>query len=587
MWSVTRGSLRDDLIAGLTNAVIVLPQGVAFALIAGLPPQYGLYAAMIPPVIAAIWGSSLVMVTGPTTAISAVLFATLSESAVPGTADYIALALAMTVMVGLFQLMAGLARLGSLISFISHSVMTGFTAAAAILIAASQLGDALGIPASGGGSVIDRLERIWGSAGDFSAVALLIAAVTLAAIILCRRVSRRLPAYLVALVVGSVVAYFIDAAGAGIEMFQPLPSILPSFESPSINASILAQLAPGAATVAFVGLLEAVSIGRSFAIRRGERYDANQEIVGQGLANFVGGFFQAYAGSGSFTRSTLNAEAGAKTPVSAMFASVFLLGLLFLIAPYVIYIPVPAIAGIIIYVGWRLINVREIRHLIVHSRGETIIFAITFVAGVLVELEFAIIAGTIASLALFLKQSAQPYIAVLSPAVHKERRSFRNAEMFGLDQCPKISIRRMEGPLFFGSVEHVESRFRQIDRHLLSRNIIVFVLKGVGRLDLAGADFLIHEIKLARRRGGDFHLVAMYPSLIMALRRMDVLDVLGEDHLHISKGQAIEAAVPLVNDDVCRHCRVRIFAECALKSGPADVSPHVEAKNIDAEKAVR
>jgi SulP family sulfate permease len=200
---INKGTMRADLIAGFTNAAIVLPQGVAFAIIAGLPPEYGLFTAMIPPIIAALFGSSMVMISGPTTAISAVLFASLSAQAVPGTAHYVEMALLLTILVGLIQLAAGLLRLGALITFISHSVIVGFTAAAALLIGASQLAPALGFTVERGGGVFERLIRVANSLDQTSLLACSLALFTLATLILCAKISRSLPNYLIALAGGS------------------------------------------------------------------------------------------------------------------------------------------------------------------------------------------------------------------------------------------------------------------------------------------------------------------------------------------------------------------------------------------------
>ncbi len=563
-------SAKADLLAGLTNAAIVLPQGVAFAIIAGLPPEMGLYTAMITVVVAAFWGSSMIMVSGPTTAISAILFATLSELAPPGTPDYVSLALTMTVLVGLLQLVAGVARLGALISFISHSVIVGFTAAAAILIAVSQLGSAMGLSLEQGGSILERLARVAAEADETLWSAVAVALVTLATIVLFQRIDRRIPAYLIALVAGSAFALLIGASDRGVATFSALPSVLPSPTLPLAPLGDVVGLFQGALSIAFIGLLEAISIGRAFAVRRGERYNSNQEIVGQGLSNIVGGFFQAYAGSGSFTRSGLNAECGAKTPLAAILAAVWLLAMLLILAPLVVYIPVPAMAGLILYVAWRLIDFSEIRH-IMHSRSETWILLATFLAGVLLDLEFAIVTGVIMSLIFFLYESAHPFVGVGAPTIENGRRVFRNAERLNLPQCPRISGLRIEGPLFFASIEKVEARFRQIEADNPGQNIKILGLRSVGKIDLAGADFLVNEIKRARRQGGDFYIIAARPETVGRLERLGVLKELGEDHLFKNKEPAIAAAVRKVDPEVCAGCKARVFLECASKPGAHSV----------------
>ncbi|SEU07722.1 SulP family inorganic anion transporter [Paracoccus homiensis] len=580
--AVTPVSLRADTLAALTGAAIALPQGVAFAVIAGLPPEYGLYTAMLTPVIAAMWGASMVMVSGPATAISAVLFASLSQLAPAGTPIYIQLALIMTILAGLFQLLAGVCRLGGLISFISHSVMVGFTAAAALLIAASQLGDAIGVTIEGGGGVIERIARVIAHWGHLNPLALVIALVTLVTLVVLRWLSPRLPSYLIALIVGSLLGEVTDAAGSGVEMFQKLPAIVPAFAVPDVSIAQIFQVLPGAVSVAFVGLLEAISIGRSFAMRRQERYDSNQEIIGQGLSNLCAGFVQGHAGSGSFTRSALNVESGAQTPMAAILAAPFLLVLLFLLAPFVDHIPKPAMAGIIIYVAWRLFSFAEIRHILTSSRSETLIFALTFLSGVATQLENAIFVGVVTSLAVFLHRSARPHVAAISPIVYHGRRLLRGVEYHELDQCPQISVLRLEGALFFGSVEHVEAAFRRFEAHYPGRRLKILALKGMGKIDLAGVDLLVSEYLRSRKAGGDLHIVIAYKETLLALRRMNLFAVVDKANIHPNKAEAIGTVMDRVDPDICATCRIRAFVECAGKPAPPDIGGDSNPPVVDA-----
>ncbi|SET99570.1 SulP family inorganic anion transporter [Paracoccus homiensis] len=564
MARVDRATLGADALAGLTNAAIVLPQGMAFAIIAGLSPHYGLFTAIITTAVAAFWGSSSVMVSGPTTAISAVMFTAISTYAVPGTETYIAMALTVTVMVGMIQLAAGLARLGGLIAFISHSVIVGFTAAAAILIGVSQLGGALGVEVAGGGGVFERLSRLISAIGGTKPTAVVIAAVTLLCILAIQRIDKRMPAYIVALAAGAAMGWALDAPARSVAMFSELPAVLPSFLIPDVGPSQIIDLLPAAATIAFVGLLEAISIGRSFAVRRGEKFDANQEIVGQGLSNAIGGLFQCYAGSGSFTRSGLNAESGARTPLAAILAATFLLALLLILAPLVQYIPVPAISGIILYVAWRLINFAEIRH-ILRSRAETAILAATFLTGILTHLELAIVAGVIASLVLFLYDSAHPFVGVGAPTYVDGHRCFKNADRFNLPQCPQLRMMRMHGPVFFASGDAIEMSLRKMDAERPDQTNLILELKGTEKIDMAGADLLISEILRARDRGGDFRIIATYPGVLRQLVRLGVMQVLGRNHLHPNKTSAIAKAAPTLSEDICRTCGLRVFHECAQR----------------------
>ena len=515
MQKVTPATLRSDAFAGFSNAAIVLPQGVAFATIAGLPPEFGLYTAMLTAVIAAFFGSSMVMISGPTTAISALLFATLQDLAPEGTREFIELALMMTVMVGIIQILAGVARLGGLVSFVSHSVMTAFTAAAAVLIGVSQIAGALGLHVESGGNVFERLIRVGEALPGISHNAALIAGVSLVSVVLIQTYAKKLPGFLIALVLGALTAAALGGADAGIRMVGEIPAAFPSFDPPTAAVGRIADLAPAASAIALVGLLEAISIGRAFAVRRREKFDANQEMIGQGLSNAVGGFFQCYAGSGSFTRSGVNAEAGATTPLAGVFASLFLALILLLFSPLIRFIPIPAMAGLILYVAWRLIDIKELRHVITTSRPETVILILTLGAGLFIELDFAIYVGVIASFAVFIYESSHPAIRVSAPVVTASgRRKFRNADMHKIPECPQIVTIRIDGPLYFGSVDHVETEMEKMRAKRPGQIHVIFYLKGVGKIDLAGADFLIRHIREIRMLGGSFHVVALFPPLL-------------------------------------------------------------------------
>ncbi|WP_371156968.1 SulP family inorganic anion transporter [Jannaschia sp. 2305UL9-9] len=564
---VNSETLKADAIAGLTGAAIVLPQGVAFAIIAGLPPEFGLFTAVVVALIAGIWGSSMVMVSGPTTAISAVLFVSMSQFATPGSEDYIAMIFTLTLMVGVIQIIAGVFKLGGLISFISHSVLIGFTAAAAFLIAASQLGGALGLEAGVGGGVLDRLIHVAGHIDRVNVTAVIIASVTILTLVVLSRISKKIPSYIIALAVGSGVAWFLQAPAQGVAMFDPLSSIVPAIGAPDLSPGLMVELLPIAATVAFVGLLEAISIGRAFALRRDEPYDSSQEMVGQGLSNAVGSFFQCYAGSGSFTRSGLNVDAGAQTPMSTVFAAGFLVVLLFVLAPYLEHVPVPAMAGVILFVSYRLINLGEVRHVLNSNKKETAILAATFFTGILTELDLAIVVGVITSLCVFLYDSAHPVVAVGAPTNINGRRVFKNAATYGLPECPQISVIRVDGPLFFASVENVEYQFRGAEAASPMPKTKLMGLKGLWKIDLSGASLLLKEIRRARKSGADFRIFTTNAPAMLILKRLHVFDELGPENLHNNKGEAIAAAVEAADDKICADCKLRVFLECAQKPG--------------------
>ncbi|MCI5159268.1 MAG: sodium-independent anion transporter, partial [Candidatus Electrothrix sp. AUS1_2] len=307
---VTKETIKDDFIAGLTGAVIVLPQGVAFATIAGLPPEYGLYTAMITPIIAALFGSSFHLISGPTTAISIVVFSPVSRYAEVGSPEFVNIALTLTFLAGVYQLAFGLARLGTLVNFVSHTVVIGFTAGAAILIATSQMKHITGIPIAKGASFLHTWLNLMRGIGDLNILLLIIGVVTLVVSLLSKKFVPKAPNLLIGMVAGSLLAYLFNMLQLGdpdsIKLVGEIPRHLPPLSSPDFDPVIIKKLAPEAFAVALLGLIEAVSISRAVATKSNQRIDSNQEFIGQGLSNVCGSFFSSYAGSGSFTRSGIN-----------------------------------------------------------------------------------------------------------------------------------------------------------------------------------------------------------------------------------------------------------------------------------------
>ncbi|WP_424931845.1 SulP family inorganic anion transporter [Amaricoccus macauensis] len=563
--TATPNSIRSDILAGLTGAAIVLPQAVAFAAIAGLPPEYGIYTAMVPPVVAALFGSSLVMVSGPTTAISAVVFSALAGQMEPGSPEFVQGAILLAFLVGVIQLFFALARAGRLAGFVSHSVMIGFTAAAAILIGVSQLAPALGLPKAHAHGILDRLAVVLGGLSETSGAAVTAAAVTLVTVVLFRRYLPRWPGFLIAIAAGTCVAQLMGDRASDLAYVGSLPSAYPTFAFPSLGQGDWAEMLESAFAISLIGLLEAIAIGRSMAHKTREDFSANKEVVGQGLSNLVGSMFQCYPASGSFTRSGVNLESGATTPLAAISAALFLVALVALFRPFVSLVPIAAIAGLILYVAYKLIDMAEIRHLLRTSRTESVIAGLTFLVGLVVNLELAIYVGVIASLAVFLNKSANPVLAVGAPDISGNHRTIRNAEIFGLPECPATLILRLDGPLFFGSVDTVNARFRALARDRADQVNLVLILHGVGDVDLSGVELLEIEAKRRRAAGGDLFVVCHYPPLAKRLRKLGLAAFLGEDRFFMNKGSAISSAVESIDPDTCAFCDKRVFAECASR----------------------
>ncbi len=559
----TKETIKADFIAGLTGAIIVLPQSVAFATIAGLPPEYGLYTAMVVPIIAGFFGSSFHLVSGPTTAISIVVFAAISKHAIPGSEEFIAMALTLTFLAGVYQLVFGLAKFGMLVNFISHNVVIGFTAGAALLIASSQVPYILGIEIVKGENFVDTWSALFSGFGEINIYLLIVGLSTLASSIIVKLYKPQLPNLLIGMFVGGFVAFYLSNFTQTIETVGVMPAYLPPLSMPDFSLNTLKSLAPEAFAIALLGLIEASSIGRSIATKSNQKIDPSQEFIGQGTSNIVASFFSSYASSGSFTRTGVNYEAGARTPLSAILAALVLMLIVFLVAPLIAYLPFAAMASVILVVSYNLIDFKHIKKTFSYSRSESVIFTATFLATLLLELEFAIYLGVLLSLMLFIAKTSTPEIHTLafgSPASAELRKlqSIRNSP---LTQCPQLKIIRIDMSIYFGSINHIQKQISRIIDNQRIRHILI-VASGVNFIDLAGMEGLLVEDKRLKKLNGSLYFVAIKSSVLEFMEKAHFIDEIGEDNFFEVKEGAINKIYDRLDQDKCAKCQALIFREC-------------------------
>jgi SulP family sulfate permease len=561
--SVNASTARDDAMAGLTGALIVLPQGVAFATIAGMPPEYGLYAAMMPAIIAALFGSSWHLVSGPTTAISIAVFASVSPFAHPGSPEFISMVLTLTFLTGVFQLILGLARMGVLVNFISHTVVIGFTAGAALLIAGSQIKNFFGLGIPRGTPFFEILSLFVRHIQDVNPYVTAVSVITLVSGILVKRYFSKFPYMIAAMLVGSFAALFLNAR-YGVEVTHiktvgALPAGLPPLSSPDFSFSSLNQMLFPSLIITMLALTEAVSISRAVATKSGQHIDGNQEFVGQGLSNVIGSFFSSYAASGSFNRSGVNYAAGARTPLAAVFASIFLLIILLLVAPLAAYLPDAAMAGILFLVAWSLIDFHHIGLLPRVSRQETIVLWVTLI-GTLVDLEKGIFFGIALSLVFYLYRTSRPALEAVLPDPDPANYHFTSLD--GRPECPQLKMLRINGSIFFGAVAHLQQQLQEIEESEPGRKHLVIMSSGINFVDLAGAEFLAEAARQRRKMGGSLSFYRMKDSLINTLKRGHFMDDVGEENLFPAKTRPTEILYPKLDNEICRNCTVRAFNIC-------------------------
>ena len=563
-WSqVETRTAKADGLAGITGALIVLPQAVAFATIAGLPPQYGLYAAMMPAIVAALWGSSWHLVSGPTTAISIAVFASVSPFAQPGTPEFIGMVLTLTFMTGVFQLILGLARMGVLVNFISHTVVIGFTAGAAMLIAGSQIKNFFGLDIPRGTPFFKILALFADQINAINPYVTAVAVITLASGILVKLFLPKLPYMIVAMLVGSFAALGLNSQ-YGVDMTHirtvgALPSGLPPLSIPDFSFATLNQMLFPSLIITMLALTEAVSISRAIATKSGQHIDGNQEFVGQGLSNLIGSFFSSYASSGSFNRSGVNYAAGARTPLAAVFASLFLVGILFLVAPLAAFLPNAAMAGILFLVAWGLIDFHHIGLLPKISRQETIVLWVTLI-GTLVDLEKGIFFGIALSLAFYLYRTSRPTLEAVLPDLDPE--SYHYVSLDGRPECPQIKMLRLNGSIFFGAVAHLQQQIQELEEREPERRHLVVMASGMNFVDLAGAELLAEVARQRRKMGGRLYFYRIKESLADTLSRGGFMQEVGPENLFPAKSRPVETIYPQLDNEICRNCSVRAFAIC-------------------------
>ena len=566
---VSPATLRVDAFAGLLGALLVLPQGVAFATLAGLPPEFGLYSAIVPCIVAAVFGCSRHVMSGPTNANSLALYAVLAPLAMAGSHDYIQMALAVTILVGVLQWLVGVLRLGALANFISPSALFGFTSGAALLIAVHALKDALGldgIHSHAAGAVLMGVAR---GLGDLHWGALLVTVVTIGVSLLARRWDRRKPHMLIGLAAGTLMAAALNAwvfsgPEGSIRVLGPLSQPIPPFHVPEVKWSALPDLLGLAFALSIVALAQSISIAKVVASRSGQIIDANREFIGQGLSNIVGGFFSCYLSCGSLNRSIPNYESGARTPMAAVFAALLLIVLVAVSSPVLAMIPYAAIAGLLLLVAWNLLELPHWRRIARVQRSEFLIALATLIATVTIRMEIAILLGTLLSLMTYLHRTSHPAMRTMGFLSSDPERHFAvlEGEPDALPECPQLKLLRMEGSVYFGAVAHVADRLQALRAAPNAQRHLLIMAKSMNFIDHAGALTWEYELRKRREMGGDLYFHRPRPEVMRTWQRMGFVEYLGADHIFPDKGTAISQIYDRLDPDICASCTVRIFREC-------------------------
>ncbi len=557
--SYHRGDLVPDLVAGLTVAMVAVPQAIAYALIADLPPHTGLYTAIVGAIVGALWGSSHHLQTGPTNASSLLILSALLAVAAPGTPEYLMAAATIAILAGIMKLVAGLARLGLLINFVSDSVVIGFTSGAGLLIVVNQLRHLLGLNVPSTSALDQTLRNIITHLPQTHLPSLLVGAGTLIAVMVLKRLDRRIPNALVALTLASLVVA-LSGLGGQVKIVGALPRGLPPLSLPPLtDLRLIGELSTTALAVAAFGLIETTSVARGIAAVTRQRLDNNQEFIGQGLASIACGLFSGYPPSGSLARSALNFRAGARTGLANVFCGLFVLLALLLLAPLAAHIPLSALAGLVIFAAVGLIDRREMARIWQSGGGDRIIMAVTLLATLFLPLQFAVLTGILMSLAYYVLQTSTPRVRTVLPDDRFEHLTHRPDK----PPCPQLGIIEILGDLYFGAVHHVEE---YIERHLAdnpSQRFLLLRMQSVEQIDISGIHALENILRVCRERGGDLFLTRVRAPAAAVLRASGFERRLGADHFLAQDDAVSYLFYRQLDPAICIYeCPVRAFREC-------------------------
>ncbi|MFQ5343789.1 MAG: SulP family inorganic anion transporter, partial [Anaerolineae bacterium] len=527
--------------------------------IAELPPQMGLYAAIVGAIVAALWGSSNQAHTGPANAISLLVLSVLLTSATPGTPAFVVAAGMVAVMAGVFQLAMGLARLGTVADFVSHSVVVGFTGGAAVLIAAKQLRPLLGLDFTSR-SLMQTTQAVVTHLSETHGPTLALGVGTILVIVLLRWLDPRLPGALLGMVLASAIVYILGLDKGGVAVIGQLPRSLPPLaQLPLFNLDLIAELSTGALAVGAIGLVETMAISRSIAAQTGQRLDSNQEFVGQGLANIAAGFLSGYPCAASFSRSAVNHESGARTPIAAVFSSLFVLLAMFILTPLAAYLPRTALAGVLIVTAYGMIDRAEIARIWRGTPGDAAIMLVTFLGTLFLHIEFAVLLGILLSLVLYVLQTSVPGVHSVLPD-DDFRYLIQRPEK---PECPQLGILDVHGDLYFGAVNHVE---QAIHEHMTShpeQRFLLLRMHSVNVCDFSGIHMLEGVMHSCRERAGDMFLMRVREPVLRVMESTGFYDYLGAEHFLSEEAAVTHLFYKVLDPAICIYeCDVRAFKEC-------------------------
>ena len=533
--------LKGDLIAGITVGIILIPQGIAYALIAGLPPIYGLYCALVPQVIYAIFGSTRQVAIGPVAMDSLIVATGVSTLALAGSESYIEIAILLAFMVGTIQFVLGVFSLGFIVNFLSRPVITGFTSAVALIIGINQFRNLLGVDFVQSDQIHELLEDIWMKFSFYNLPTTIIGMIAVAIIFVFRKIDKRIPSALIVVVLGIVIMRFFGKNLTDVSIVKNIPSGLPSFGIPTIELEQIRELFPIALTLVMVGYLETISIGKSQETKQDVyKVRPNQELIALGLSNIFGSFFKAYPTASSFSRSAINQESGAKTGMAAFISVVMVIITLLFFTPLFYYLPKAILAAIIIVAVFALVNIKEAAFLWRANNLDFWLLISTFIATLFFGIEYGITVGVGLSLIVLIFRTSRPYVVELGKV--PDANFYRNKERFEeviIDD--DILVFRFDAQLFYANSSYFRDKMDEMaDKKGKALKLIVLDSESINRTDSTGVEMLKERIKFYQKKGVLFYFAGAKGPLRDALFKGGLLEIIDVNHFFMRANDAVK-----------------------------------------------
>jgi SulP family sulfate permease len=531
--------VRGDLVAGITVGIVLVPQGIAYALIAGLPPIYGLYCALVPQVIYAIFGSSRQVAVGPVAMDSLIVATGVSTLALAGSDSYISIAILLALVVGVIQFLMGIFQLGFIVNFLSKPVITGFTSAVALTIGINQFRNLLGVDFIQSDQIQYVVQDMWHNIIDFNAHTTIIGCISMMIIIFLKRINKRIPNALIVVVLGIILVRSISGF-SDVDIVRDIPSGLPSFSMPELDFGLIQELLPIALTLVMVGYLETISIGKSLEAKQDEyRIRPNQELIAIGLGNIVGSLFKAYPTTSGFSRSAINQESGATSGMAALISVVMVIITLLYLTPFFYFLPKTVLAAIIIVAVFGLVQIKEAIYLWRANNLDFWLLLITFATTLFLGVEYGILFGTGLSLVILIYRTSRPYTVELGKVPDSD--FYRNKERFSeviLDD--EVLVFRFDAQLFYANSGYFRDNLDQMVEAKGDRlKLIVLDAESINRVDSTGIEMLKERIRYYQKRNILFYFAGVKGPVRDALFRGKILDIIKIDHFFMRVNGAV------------------------------------------------